>query len=324
MIPALIPILSIFFHDEALQLSSLEVKIPFVVVALVVGFVKLNDDILSKFKLGFVFGTLVGGSLLLIKGSIFVQFLSNNVFLELTYTSLYIVIALIYLWFTDIELNKVIKSLLSLAFILLLIGIGDAFFIAAGSLTVLAASIIKGNSLQSKLTIGFLVLLFSVFIYKGSEIQQQLQESKDDKELIGVDKLAQWQCVLEIMRNKELFGVGFNSKESLLTTCYHEHAMFKAETNELNSHNEYLDAFLTLGYIGVLGMLIYFFKILFVAYDTKQVAQLLVIVLIALFSISENMFTRQKGVMITAITCLLIFSSKKAKLDDDKEFSQTN
>jgi len=125
------------------------------------------------------------------------------------------------------------------------------------------------------------------------------------------------------MQNKELFGVGFNSKEELLTTCYHEHGMFKAETNALNSHNEYLDAFLTLGYIGVLSLLIYFFKLMFVAYDNKQVANLLIIILIALFSITENVFTRQKGVMITAITTLLIFSSKKsAELLEEENLSE--
>jgi len=90
-------------------------------------------------------------------------------------------------------------------------------------------------------------------------------------------------------------------------------------TNTLNSHNEYLDAFLTLGYIGVLGLLIYFFKLMFVAYDYKQVAHLLILILIALFSISENVFTRQKGVMITAITTLLIFSSKKVKEEEVKD-----
>jgi len=321
LIPALIPILSILFHNEAFSLSSIEVKIPFVVVALMVGFTKLNDDILSKFKLGFIIGALLGGVFTTFDKSTFVSYLSNHFFLELTYASLYIVIALIYLWFTDIEISKLIKQVLSFAFLGILINTGNAFFITTGTLTVFAAIIIKGTSLQSKLAVGSLVVLFSLFIYKGNEIQKHLQKNNTHQQLSGVDKMAQWQCVLEIMQDRELFGVGFVSKETLLTDCYHNHSMLLAESNALNSHNEYLNAFLTLGYIGVLGMLIYFFKILFVAYDTKQVAQLLIIVLIALFSISENVFTRQKGVMITAITCLLIFSSKPIKIEEDIEQS---
>ncbi len=311
-IPALISIISIFFHAETFSLSTIEVKIPFIVVALVVGFTSINDEMLSKFKIGFVIGTILGSVLYLFSTSSVIMFMQNNLFLELTYTSLFIVIALIYLWFTDINIHTYLKIGISGLFIGILFFVSSSFFLVTSVFVVFAAIIIKGSTLQSKLAIGVLVFLFSLFLYKGAEVQQYLKQHNHN-ETSGVDKLAQWQCVLEVMQNNELFGVGYNSKEALLNACYHEHAMFTAERNELNSHNEYLDAFLTLGYMGVLGMLIYFFKILFVAYDTKQVAQLLVIVLIALFSISENVFTRQKGVMITVITTLLVFSSKKAK-----------
>jgi O-antigen ligase len=154
-----------------------------------------------------------------------------------------------------------------------------------------------------------------MFLYKGNQIQMHLKNSHEN-ELAGVKHLSQWQCVLEIMKDKELFGVGYNAKENLLTSCYRDKAMYKAESNNLNSHNEYLNAFLTLGYIGVLGMLVYFLNIMFFAYKTKQLAQLLIIILIASFSVLENVFTRQKGVMITSITCLLIFSSKPTKKDE--------
>ena len=325
LIPALIPILSIFFHKEAFSFSSLEVKIPFLVVALLIGFTKINDTILSKFKVGFVIGSFIASVLVPFSTSAIVQYLQSSLFFEFTYTSLYLVISIIYLWFTDININRIIKMALSTTFLISLLFIGNYFFLIAGFLLLFAAIIIKGTPLQSKLAIGFLVISFSLFIYKGAEIQQQLHKKNVEQNLSGVDKLAQWQCVLEVMENKELFGVGYNSKENLLTACYHEHSMFRAESNELNSHNEYLDAFLTLGYLGVLGLFIYFIKILFVAYDTKQVAQLLVIVLIALFSISENVFTRQKGVMITTITCLLIFSSKPPKLEEESnQVSLTN
>ncbi len=311
LVPALIPILSIFFHNEQFSFTALEVKIPFLVVALIISFRKLDENLLSKFKYGFVLGSLFGAILALLSSTSFVSYLESSSFLDVSYISLYIVISIIYLWFTDIEIKDYIKLIITAVFVFILFSLGDFFFLTAGALIVFAAIIVKGSSLQSKLAIGFLVLLFSIFIYKGSEIQQHLQETGENKELSGVDKLAQWQCVLEVMQNHELFGVGYNSKDALLTTCYHEHAMFKAESNELNSHNEYLDAFLTLGYIGVLGLLIYFFKIMFVAYDSKQVAHLLIIILIALYSITENVFTRQKGVMIASITALLIFSSKK-------------
>ncbi len=312
LVPVLIPLLSIVFHSESVELTDIEVKIPFLITALIIGFKKLNDEILTRFKYGFVIGSLFASILSLFDNSSFVLFLKSSLFIEFTYTPLYIVISLIYLWFTDIKIKVSLKIILSVVFLLILFALGNSFFITSGLLIAFAAIIIKGTSSQSKIAVGVLVLLFSALLYKGAAIQAYLHKAEDDK-ISGVDKLAQWQCVLEVMQNNELFGVGYNAKETRLTACYHEHAMYQAELNSLNSHNEYLDAFLTLGYIGVLGLLIYFFKIMFVAYDTKQVAQLLVIVLIALFSISENVFTRQKGVMITVITTLLVFSSKKVK-----------
>lgn len=322
-IPSLIPILSTFFHNEIFSFNALDVKIPFLVSALLIAFTNPNEELLSKFKYGFVFGTLIGSILALIGASSFVLYLQESSFLDISYISLYIVISLIYVWFTDIEIKALVKIILSFVFVLILFYLGDSLFITSGLIIVFAAVIIKGTPLQSRLAIGFLVILFSIFLYKGAEIQQRLHENSSETEtLSGVDKLAQWQCVLEVMEGNELFGVGYTRKEVLLTQCYHEHAMFKAETNVLNSHNEYLDSFLTLGYIGVLGLLLYIFKLGFKAYDNKLVAQLLIIILIGLFSITENVFTRQKGVMITSITCLMIFSSG-AKLDGENKAINT-
>ncbi len=323
MIPFLIPLISILFHNEHLSLSNIEVKIPFLIAALVIGFTKLNDKLLARFKYGFILGILLASSLSLIINSSFVLFLQSTLFIELTYISLYIVIALTYLWFTDIGIKRPLKIVFSLFFIGVLILSTNTFFIIIGVIIAFAAIIIKGSPLQSKIAVGFLVLLFSAFLYKGVAIQAYLHKA-EKQGISGVDKLAQWQCVLEVMQNNELFGVGYNAKETRLTTCYHNHSMYKAALNSLNSHNEYLDTFLTLGYIGLLGILIYFLKIMFVAYDTKQVAQLLIIIIIALFSITENVFTRQKGVMVTVITTLLVFSSKK-KLEtiiEDKSITQ--
>jgi O-antigen ligase len=316
VIPALIPILSIFFHNEQFSFTALEVKIPFLVVALLVGFSKLNKTLLSKFKYGFVVGTVIGAILALLGDSSIVDFLENSLFFDVSYISLFIVISIIYLWFTDIKVKDYVKLILSIFFVFALFSLNNFFFLTSGVLIVLAAVIVKGSPRQSRIAIAVLVLSSSLLLYKGAEIQQVIHQNQSE-ELDTVDKLAQWQCVLEIMKDKELFGVGYTQRKELLLSCYHDHSMFKAESMALNAHNEYLDFFLILGYIGVLGLLIYFFKMMFVAYDNKQVAHLLIIILIALFAISENIFTRQKGVMIISITCLMIFSSINKKNEDE-------
>lgn len=319
LIPVLIPIVSILFHKEQFSFTALEVKIPFIVVALVIGFLKLNNELLSKFKNGIVWGTLLGATLSLFESSIFVNYLQSSLFFDFTYIPLFTVISLIYLWFTDIKINIYIKIILSTVFIGLLFLFNNFFFLTFGLLIVFAAIIVKGSSLQSKVAITLLVLLSSLLLYKGVTIQQIIHQNTAEKTLNPVDKMAQWQCVLEVMKDNELFGVGYIQRKNLLLNCYHEHGMFKAEKMALNAHNEYLDFFLILGYIGVLGLLIYFFKLMFAAYDNKQVAHLLVIILITLFAITENVFWRQKGVMIITITTLMVFSSKKTTELSDVE-----
>ena len=125
------------------------------------------------------------------------------------------------------------------------------------------------------------------------------------------------------MKDKELLGVGYIEKNSLLQNCYHDKAMIDEANHGFNSHNEYLDFFLTFGYVGLLLLAIYFLKASFVAYDKKLTAQLLIIIVISMFCLIENVFTRQKGVMITSITYLLIFSNRD-KLTKKVEDSTVN
>ena len=56
-------------------------------------------------------------------------------------------------------------------------------------------------------------------------------------------------------------------------------------------------------------------------------ALLLIIILISLFALNENIFTRQKGVMLTAITYMLIYASKNysaTNVKDDLEEEHSN
>jgi len=193
-----------------------------------------------------------------------------------------------------------------------------------GLLIGFSAIIVKGSSIQSKLAIFLVVLITALTLYRGNELNEYII-TQNGHQISTTDKLAQWQCVLEVMQNKELFGIGFTNKEKVLMSCYHEHNMIKAEASMLNAHNEYLDFFLTLGYIGVLALLIYFINALFLAYDFKQVAHFLIISLIALYSLTENIFTRQKGVMITSITYLLIYSARDFSVrKQDEQEGNTN
>ena len=100
--------------------------------------------------------------------------------------------------------------------------------------------------------------------------------------------------------------------------CYHKKGMLDEENRGFNSHNEYLDFFQTLGYVGLFMLAIFFLKAAFIAYDYNQPANLLIVIVIGLFCLTENVFTRQKGVMITSITYLMIFSARDTSTKKNK------
>jgi len=317
-IPALVPLLSVLLHKEAFNLSQLEVRTPFLVVAILIGFFKIDFKQLSKFKYGFVIGTTLATILLMISSTTTLTYLDSTVLFDLSYASLYIVISLIFLWYTDIEIKRNIKLIITVFLLVAISALGELFFISAALLISVSAIIVKGNPLQSKFAIAFVVLSSVIMLYKGANIQTIISNYHLATEIKPTDKLGQWQCVLEIMKDNELLGVGFSKKDDLLQDCYHTKGMVNEENSGFNSHNEYLDFFLTFGYIGLMLIAIYFLKASFVAYDNKQVAHLLIVILIGLFCLIENVFTRQKGVMITSITYLMIFSARDASAGKKK------
>jgi O-antigen ligase len=307
--PLFIPLISISFHGEAFNWSQLEVRIPFLATALVVGFFNINPESVSELKRGIVLGALIAASLFLLNDSFMLSLTQRAAFIDLSYIPLFLVVSLIFLWFTDISVGNYYKLISSLLIIISLILMANALFIVSGLIVAISAIIVKGSSIQSRFGILLLVFVSALMMYRGNELNHYLITQNHPK-ANPTEKLAQWQCVLEIMQDKELFGIGFTNKQESLLSCYRENNMISAETLLLNSHNEYLDFFLTLGYIGVLALLIYFINAMFVAYDYRQTANLLIIILIALFSLTENVFTRQKGVMLTSITYLLIYAAK--------------
>jgi hypothetical protein len=308
-IPCLIPVFSIIFHGETFYWTQLEVRIPFLITALVVGVFNIDEDILGELKRGLILGTLLAAAMFFINQSWLNGVLNNYNLFDLAYIPLFAVVSLILLWYTNVQIQNRVKIVLSIGLLGALLLLGQPFFVVSGLLVGISAIIVKGSRQQSRIGVMLVVVLGALMLYQGNQINNYL-EQQQPTHMSPQNKLAQWQCVLEVMAGRELFGVGYAGKNDLLIDCYHQHNMTEAEANSFNSHNEYLDFLLTLGYLGVIALLVYFINALFVAYDKKQVALLLIIILISLFALTENVFTRQKGVMLTSLTYLLIYVSK--------------
>lgn len=320
-IPALVPLLSILLHNETFTFYSFEVRLPFIATALLVGFFSIDKSIFTGFYKGIIIGSLIAVLFHFVENTSFGLALKSVSIFDFSYTPLFATISIIYLWFTKTRINDKIKVALTVLFFVSIFINGNFFFISAAFIISIAVVIVKGSSQIAKISIAVVVLITSFLLYKGPEIQSLIAPFQKTQKLGASDRLAQWQCVLEVMKGNELIGVGYSNRMDFLLNCYHMHNMNKAENLALNAHNEYLDFFLVLGYLGVIALLIYFINALFVAYDSKEIKYLLIVSLIALFSLTENVFTRQKGVMITSITYLMIYASRGTK---SKEESATH
>lgn len=322
LIPVFIPLISLVLHGQAFEVSQLEVRTPFLVTAIAFGFFKIDPDDFKALKPGLVLGSILGAALLLLVQTGVMPLFAETNWIDLAYIPLFIVISLIILFYTDINIHGYAKIILAVMLNICLIFIGNIFFLVAGILVSASAIIVKGSRMQSRITVMVIVLLGALVLYKGAEINEYI-ESKNTYGDTPENKTAQWLCVLEVVKGKEFVGVGYGEKRNLLIECYDDKDMTRAEEKAFNSHNEYLDAFLTLGYLGVIALMLYFIHAMFLAYDSKQTALLLIIMLIALFALNENIFTRQKGVMITSLIYLLIYANyyinrKKAKKEEDE------
>ena len=317
-IPFLIPVISLVFHGQRFDIAQLEVRIPFLVTALVLGIFAVDTDQFKEFKRGLILGVLIAGALTFLNANLLSGAFIGTPWFDLSYVPLFSVVAIIFLWYTSIEVPNTVKIVITIVLIAALILLGNVFFIIAGLLVGISAIIVKGTPMQSRVGILLVVVLGALVLYKGNQINNYLSQ-RHSTTVSPKNKLAQWQCVLEVMTSKELFGVGYGDKNELLMACYSEHQMTEAEANAFNAHNEYLDFLLTFGYLGVIALLVYFINAMFVAYDNKQVALLLIIILISLFALNENIFTRQKGVMLTAITYMLIYASKDYSASKEEE-----
>lgn len=123
-----------------------------------------------------------------------------------------------------------------------------------------------------------------------------------------------WQCAssLEYTTTSFLFGRGFEQTENELVECYKTKQNFVTEDqqrwfvkNRFNTHNQYIDVFLSMGIIVFVCFISFLFFTL-AKYRNNYFATSLII-LIILFFFTENLVHRQLGISLVAIT--LVFAN---------------
>jgi len=247
------------------------------------------------------------------------------------YLGFFIVIsAILLLNIYQTSINKIQKysSLLLIIyflFMLFLISSRSALLIAV--VVFLTTIIYKLKPLNSLLLAVGVGLILSSIIFTNKNLSSRFLYSEDSVRSSFVDKIKTheprydiWKFSGQIFKEEKpyFFGIGTFKTQELLVSKYQLMPIEKRKNwfikRNFNTHNQYIDITLSYGIIGLLIFLIFIKEI--VKFSFKNIYSLNLVISLILFLIVENIFHRQLGSFIFALTLVLalfLINSKDEK-----------
>ena len=216
--------------------------------------------------------------------------------------------------------HKKINLLLALTFT------GFVFLIAAriAMLSVIVIityySFIKLRSIQRYFALFLILAVTSTAIFSNDNLSKRVLHLDDNLRESYVDKIAMheprfliWKFSYEVSKNTNIIlGNGFRLTQEKLLTSYKQIPQLKKRewfiSKRFNSHNQYIDIFLSQGLLGFLIFLIFLFQLFISAKNSPTKTLLLISSL--LFMLIYNNFYRLIGVFIFSILIVFILDDK--------------
>lgn len=254
--------------------------------------------------------------------------LAETLELHPTYFSLFILTAMVFVFsgISKIFLFNAIFIGISVIFIILL----ESRIAFIGLLLVVCYGIIRTKSIYQKAIIFGVLFLVLIGVLNSETLQNRLLEVSSfdtTSEEIGTfqenginQRTWLWTNALEQIKDKPLFGHGLGSqnnyfgwqiKKKLLSEDFNfEFNKAAISLSERNLHNQYLHFIYESGILGLALLLLGIFLMVIRFYKNKQTPQLLVLILFAIFMLTENLFHRQMGIYFFAFMFSLFLSEK--------------
>ncbi len=205
------------------------------------------------------------------------------------------------------------------------------FIVAIGSKIALIALLILlllkqfyGNNKRRQLLItgGILIVFAGVFfLLKGNTSQPvNLKEAEED-EIGFIENPTNWELRSVILKCTQyialeegftLAGIGFKTTEERLVSCYGS-LLKNSENREVliskkyNTHNQFLDFYLSAGLIGVLLFVIFLGQVFF--QNRKNYFPTAFLFTLVMYFLVENVFHRQIGAYYIGFILILLLSS---------------
>jgi O-antigen ligase len=168
--------------------------------------------------------------------------------------------------------------------------------------------------------IGLIILIFiqvtnSIYDYPHRKMLLDVKSSWDrsyatdisDGDGGLVTRFAIWRSAAEVIKGNSLFGVGLdNEKESLADEYKKNNVPFLVE-NSNNAHNQVFSYLISLGIVGCIFLILFFFTLIREAYSKKCWFYFEFLAIFFIVSMTESIFNRGLGVAIFAFFNSLLF-----------------
>lgn len=154
------------------------------------------------------------------------------------------------------------------------------------------------------ISVSIVSLLTLVFVFPSSfnrfkEITTINTNNKLDIKNSTSIRIAIYDCVFSQVKDAGFFGFGIGDVKDKLNNCYKNNSKELANQH-LNTHNAYLNIWLSLGFIGLLIFIYILFRLLLLAILKKDFLFLNVLIFFMITFLFENILDRQNGVILFA------------------------
>jgi len=181
-------------------------------------------------------------------------------------------------------------------------------------------SFIKLRSIQRYFTLFLILAVTSTAIFSNDNLSKRVLHLDDNLRESYIDKIAMheprfliWKYSYEVSKNTNtILGNGFRLTQEKLLTSYRQIPQLKKRewfiSKRFNSHNQYIDIFLSQGLLGFIIFLIFLFQLFISA--KKSPTKTLLLISSLLFMLIYNNFHRLIGVFIFSILIVFILDNK--------------
>ena len=124
-----------------------------------------------------------------------------------------------------------------------------------------------------------------------------------------------WKASKELIKQNTLLGVGIGDTKDELSKMYKTMGIKTLEKSNLDSHQQFLQTFLTLGVLGISLLLLIFVILFYLSYKQKNFILFGFTLLYFVFGFTESMLETQAGILFFVFFTFLLYYYKSSETE---------